>query len=89
MNDLKFAFRQLLKNGFTAVMRSRRAGIGANNDLQCRQRSSVPAPFYEPAVCLEANVGTRLSGVTTRVANFLDWRKLNQSSKTWALFRVL
>jgi predicted permease len=85
MNDLRFAFRQLLKNpGFTAVaVLTLALGIGA-----CTAMFSVvhavllrQLPFQEPEhlVWIE-NVGIGgLSARTTRVDNFLEWREQNGS----------
>jgi len=85
MNDLKFAFRQLLKNpGFTAVaVLTLALGIGA-----CTSMFSVvhavllrPLPFRNPErlVWIE-NIGSGgLSARTTRVDNFLEWRQQNGS----------
>ena len=81
MNDLKFALRQLWKNpGFAAVaMLTLALGIGA-----CTAMFSVvhavmlrPLPFREPGrlVWIENVFTGGLSARTTRVDNFLEWRK--------------
>src|SRR3954464_3438570 len=85
MNDLRFAFRQLLKNpGFTAVaVLTLALGIGANTAMFSVVNALLfrPLPFREPErLVWIANLGRGgLSGVTTRVVNFEEWRKLNKS----------
>ena len=84
-NDFRFAWRQLLMNpGFTAVaILTLALGIGANTAIF----SVVHALLFRPLAFVEpdrlvwiANTGTGgLSGSTTRVANFQEWRKLNTS----------
>src|SRR5258705_8289200 len=85
MNDLKFAFRQLLKNpGFTAVALLPLAlGCGACTGMFSVVHAVLlrPLPFQAPErlVWIE-NIGTGgLSARTTRVDNFLAWREQNQS----------
>ena len=80
MNDLKIAFRQLLKNpGFTAVaVLTLALGIGSCTAMFSAVHAVLlrPLPFREPkqSVWIE-NVGTDgLSGRTTRVDNFLERR---------------
>src|SRR5262245_26927072 len=92
MNDLKFAFRQLLKNpGFTAVaVLTLALGIGANTAVFSMINALLfrPLPFREPArlVWIANTGGGGLSGVTTRVINFQEWRKLNQSFEDLAAY---
>ncbi len=85
MNDLKFAFRKLLKNpGFTVVaVLTLALGIGACTALFSLVHAVLlrPLPFRdsERLVWIE-NVGSGgLSARTTRVDNFLEWRAQNGS----------
>ena len=86
MNDLKFAFRQLAKNpGFTTVaVLTLALGIGANTAIFSVINAIVvrPLPFREPGrLVWIANTGASggLSGSTTQVGNYSDWRELNHS----------
>src|SRR5712671_2037418 len=80
MSDLKFAFRQLLKNrGFTVVaVLTLGLGIGACTAMFSLVHAVLlrPLPFRnsDRLVWIE-NVGSGgLSARTTRVDNFLEWR---------------
>jgi putative ABC transport system permease protein len=85
MTDLKFAFRQLGKSpGFTAVAVVTLAlGIGANTAIFSVVNALLfrSLPFRDPGrlVWIANANGGGLSGATTRVSNFADWRKRNQS----------
>jgi len=85
MNDLKFAFRQLLtKPGFTVVaVLTLALGIGACTAMFSLVHAVLlrPLPFRDSdrLVWIE-NVGSGgLSARTTRVDNFLEWHKQNTS----------
>src|SRR5436853_4385797 len=85
MNDLKFAFRQLVKNpGFTAVaVLTLALGIGTCTAIFSVVHAVLlrPLPFQESQrlVWIE-NIGAGgLSVRTTRVDNFIEWREQNQS----------
>src|SRR5438876_11704073 len=88
MNDLKFAFRQLLKNpGFTAVAVIALAlGIGANTAIFSVVNGVVlrPLPYKEPdrlamvwsrRPLLQAQVGSAEFPVSA--GDFIDWRDQN------------
>src|SRR6266853_5029580 len=84
MNDLKFALRQLAKNpGFTAVaVLTLALGIGANTAIFSVINAIVvrPLPFREPEHLVRianTDAGGGLSGSTTQVGNYSDWRELN------------
>ena len=92
MNDLKFAFRQLLKNpGFTAVaVLTLALGIGACTAMFSLVHAVLlrPLPFRDSdrLVWIE-NVGTGgMSERTTRVDNFLEWRAQNKSFEELAAY---
>jgi putative ABC transport system permease protein len=80
MNDLKFAFRQLLKNpGFTAVaVLTLALGIGANTALFSVVNGVLlrPLPFHEPdrlVTLWENNPARGLEQQNVSPPNFADW----------------
>jgi putative ABC transport system permease protein len=86
MNDLKFAFRQLLKNpGFTAVAVITLAlGIGSCSAMFSVVRAVLlrPLPFAHPdrLVWIEnTEASSGLSARTSTVNSFLEWRAQNRS----------
>jgi putative ABC transport system permease protein len=80
MNDLKFAFRQLLKNpGFTAVaVLTLALGIGANTAIFSVVNAvllrPLPYPDSERLVWL-AERGPEWNGGSISWPNFADWRE--------------
>src|SRR6266540_1623513 len=92
MNDLKFAFRKLLKNpGFTVVaVLTLALGIGACTAMFSLVHAVLlrPLPFRdsERLIWIE-NIGSGgLSARTTRVDNFLEWRSQNTSFEELAAY---
>src|SRR5437588_5193894 len=93
MNDLKFAFRQLLKNpGFTAAAVLPLAlGIGASTAIFSAVNGILlrPLPFNEPDRLLWINEVTP-DGRPMSVAwpNYLDWRARTHSFERLAASRT-
>ena len=83
--DVRFTFRTMRRDaGFCAVaVLILGLGIGANTAIFSVVNALLfrPLPFRDPArLVWIANTGTSgLSGVTSRVANYQDWRTMNQS----------
>jgi predicted permease len=91
--DLRYGARALYKNpGFTLIAALTLAlGIGANTAIFSVVNALLfrPLPFHEPErLVWVANTGTAggLSSVTTRVANFNDWRAQNKSFEDLAAY---
>ena len=82
MNDLKFAFRQLLKNpGFTAVaVLTLALGIGANTAIFSFVNAVLlrPLPYRAPDELVnvwESEAGRGIPQSTVSYADFTDWRE--------------
>src|SRR5947208_10395513 len=92
MNDLKFAFRQLLKNsGFTAVaVLTLGLGIGANTAVFSVINATLlrPFPYENPqrlVILQERNAGGGLQDAS--YLNFADWRSQSASFESMAAQR--
>jgi hypothetical protein len=92
--DIRFGARQLRKNpGFTtAAVLTLALGIGANTAIFSMVNALLfrPLPFRDPQrLVWIANYfagAAGLSGETTRVANFSDWCRQNQSFESLAAY---
>ena len=84
MNDVKFAFRQLLKHpGFTTVaVLTLALGIGANTAILSVVNAVLlrPLPYADPdrlvAVC-ESNPRLGWHQYVTSMGAYVDWRRQN------------
>src|SRR3954470_22138189 len=85
LQDLRYAFRTMRRDAaFCAIaVLILGLGIGANTAIFSVVNTVLlrPLPFYAAdRLVWIANTGTTgLSGVTSRVANYRDWRAMNQS----------
>src|SRR5438876_5847935 len=92
VNDLKFAFRQLLKNpGFTAVaVLTLALGIGANTAIFSVINAVIlrPPPFEEPGRLVFVSEKSKdMDNMSVAYPNFLDWQGQQESFSSFAAFR--
>jgi len=92
VNDLRTAFRQLLKNpGFTAVaVLTIALGIGANTTIFSIVNAVLLRPFPYRAPERLVNVQERISGLggfSPSYPNFVDWRAQNTAFDSMAAVR--
>ena len=93
MNDLKFAFRQLLKNpGFTAVaVLTLALGIGANTAIFSVVNGVLlkPLPFPESERLVRlSEAGRDWSGGPISYPNFIDWKAHQTGFEHFGLYRT-
>ena len=94
VQDIRFGARQLRKNrGFTTVaVLTLALGIGANTAIFSIVNTLLfrPLPFRQPERLVWIANGTSgdsgLSGVTTRVNHFVEWRRENQSYESLSAY---
>ena len=92
--DIRFGARQLRKSPvFTLVaVLTLALGIGANTAIFSVVNALLfrPLPFRDPQrlvwIANHFSGGSGLSGETTRVSNFSDWRRQNQSFESLAAY---
>ncbi len=93
MNDLRFAFRQFLKNhGFTAVaVLTLALGVGANTAIFSVINAVVlrPPPFKEPERLVFVSEKSKdMDNMSVAYPNFLDWQRQQESFSSLAAFRT-
>jgi putative ABC transport system permease protein len=95
MNDLRFAFRQLLKNpGFTSVaVLTLALGIGANTAVFSVVSHVLlrPLPFKEPerlVTVWERHSQRGYEANTVAAATFADWKQQNQVFEAMTAFAI-
>src|SRR5438477_1686704 len=94
MNDLRFAFRQLLKNpGFTAVaVLTLALGIGANTAIFSVVNGVLlrPPPFKEPGRLVFVSEKSKdMDNMSVSYPNFRDWQRQQAGFSSLAAFRTI
>src|SRR5436190_8334754 len=93
INDLRYAFRQLLKNpGFTAVaVLTLALGIGANTAIFSVVNAVLlrPPPFKEPGRLVFVSEKSKdMDNMSVSYPNFLDWQRQQVAFSSLAAFRT-